>query len=343
MEFITIEFDPRCSTCQPEDCLLIYGDDDYAKKLGPALSGAVSTGNWPKSPLIIPGRNVLIEFQTATDYLKADNSLKFGFSCRVSGHVPASKPPSYSYELLKSFAYTAASFAATALQSSYGSPASKFNSPLLRHGLKQVDTADKDPAQEFLSDFTNCISDETPGARLARWLESDVAADLADSPNPDRVAINCASRHLYAAILWHLRIVDDARTVAAYLRFHQTKLQMPRVLSLLYKLWNKVHQAVESTIQQPSVSTGVVGLEDLFEAPQAADESTPAPASASTTEPASSSAPSSSSSSSSAAPSSSSASQPSAHGEDVNWRRIYEEKMRTHKLEMQHGKEVIRQ
>ncbi len=48
-------------------------------------------------------------------------------------------------------------------------------------------------------------------------------------------------------------------------------------------------------------------------------------------------------SSSIAAPSSSSASQPSAHDEDVNWRRIYEEKMRTHKLEMQHGKEVIRQ
>uniref|UniRef100_A0A0K2UH48 RCR-type E3 ubiquitin transferase n=1 Tax=Lepeophtheirus salmonis TaxID=72036 RepID=A0A0K2UH48_LEPSM len=111
VRWLSVEFDSRCSTSQPEDYLQIYiRNPSCGKKVNcNSPRGFVSqtnssfqesqkytpvlrpfhgpSENWPNHAIILPGNEVLFSLETASDYVKEDkNSNQFGFRCLVVGY-----------------------------------------------------------------------------------------------------------------------------------------------------------------------------------------------------------------------------------------------------------------
>ena len=94
MDWVSLEFDPRCATAQPEDTLQIFiknpsksPSDSQAvsgaadsqqpvQKYTPVLTKFSGTTGYPKNSVILPGNEVLFSLETASDYIKDVNEEK---------------------------------------------------------------------------------------------------------------------------------------------------------------------------------------------------------------------------------------------------------------------------
>ena len=132
VRWMSIQFDKRSATVQPEDYLQLYIpslsrarlkdkrhsflkkslDDDNVKLYSVSevvgdflpifdkFSGSPAKGNWPHKTLLLPGNEIIFSLETASDYVKSeDKSTYFGFRCQVSGYdVPPEELSSLSGE-----------------------------------------------------------------------------------------------------------------------------------------------------------------------------------------------------------------------------------------------------
>ena len=105
---MTLEFDPRCATSQPEDTLQVSlpiaaastdssssssssadssSEDDTQRPVFRKFFGKVG---WPVNALLVPGNAVNFTLETASDYVKEDQGKaaisEFGFRCVVTGY-----------------------------------------------------------------------------------------------------------------------------------------------------------------------------------------------------------------------------------------------------------------
>ncbi|KAI6656385.1 hypothetical protein LOD99_1184 [Oopsacas minuta] len=89
VKWMLVNFMPGCATCQPEDTLKVtvpHPDTSDNKNQPITVLGPYSEDkDWPTEPKIIKGNKINFLFEAATDYLKEENSNKFGFKCDVVG------------------------------------------------------------------------------------------------------------------------------------------------------------------------------------------------------------------------------------------------------------------
>ncbi|KAJ8666974.1 hypothetical protein QAD02_008636, partial [Eretmocerus hayati] len=101
VKWLTVEFTPDCGTAQPEDYLQLYipNNDSIATKVPDTLHGDESPGywpvlhklsnvqsQWPQSAVVLPGNEVIFSLETASDYMKDERSITYGFKCLVIGY-----------------------------------------------------------------------------------------------------------------------------------------------------------------------------------------------------------------------------------------------------------------
>ncbi|KAF2894693.1 hypothetical protein ILUMI_11479 [Ignelater luminosus] len=123
IKWMSLEFDPSCSTAQPEDSLQLYvpslgnvsglkntklldtDDCDFAPlPYWPVLHKFTGCLQWPQSAVILPGNEVILSLETASDYLKDDRASSYGFRCLVVGYewpFPGSCSPTSGLKLLE--------------------------------------------------------------------------------------------------------------------------------------------------------------------------------------------------------------------------------------------------
>jgi hypothetical protein len=78
---MALEFDPRCSTAQPEDTLEVSisldalpQDSNTTASQWPVFRKFSGKSGWPPNALVLPGNSVSFTLQTASDYVKGVNS-----------------------------------------------------------------------------------------------------------------------------------------------------------------------------------------------------------------------------------------------------------------------------
>ncbi|KRY47660.1 E3 ubiquitin-protein ligase rpm-1 [Trichinella britovi] len=89
VEFLCVEFDPKCGTVQPQDSVQIY--TKCSQGFYPVLkcSGRCGSSDWPRRVVILPGNQLLVLFETtnvseSTDPCSDNGGCsKFGFRCSV--------------------------------------------------------------------------------------------------------------------------------------------------------------------------------------------------------------------------------------------------------------------
>nr|CAH7734761.1 unnamed protein product [Callosobruchus chinensis] len=103
VKWMSLEFDPACSTVQPEDSLQLfvpaldyladkkcgnYGYDEDAPPMPywPVLHKFSGSLQWPTNAVILPGNEVIFSLETASDYLKDERVSAYGFKCLVVGY-----------------------------------------------------------------------------------------------------------------------------------------------------------------------------------------------------------------------------------------------------------------
>ncbi|RWS30275.1 E3 ubiquitin-protein ligase MYCBP2-like isoform X6, partial [Leptotrombidium deliense] len=108
IKWLSLEFDSRCGTAQPEDTLKVYfsshkvhtnvtveseipivkenADLNNNWSLLRKFSGKPLSSQWPTSAVILPGNEVLFSLETASDYFKDDKACYYGFRCQVIGY-----------------------------------------------------------------------------------------------------------------------------------------------------------------------------------------------------------------------------------------------------------------
>ncbi|KAJ8916891.1 hypothetical protein NQ315_013359 [Exocentrus adspersus] len=102
VKWMSIEFDPACSTTQPEDSLQLYvpaidyslhkrfnhaDDTDITDSpYWPVLHKFSGSFQWPTTSVILPGNEVIFSLETASDYLKDEKLNAYGFKCLVVGY-----------------------------------------------------------------------------------------------------------------------------------------------------------------------------------------------------------------------------------------------------------------
>ena len=129
VKWMSLEFDPRCGTAQPEDSLQMYipslnrlkfisassSSSVTSSPTSPATTTTVSksdcdilsscdywpvckrmTGRaglqssvWPSRTIILPGNEIIFSLETASDYLKDEKACFYGFRVQVTGYETA--------------------------------------------------------------------------------------------------------------------------------------------------------------------------------------------------------------------------------------------------------------
>nr|XP_023020586.1 E3 ubiquitin-protein ligase MYCBP2-like [Leptinotarsa decemlineata] len=100
---MSLDFDPACSTVQPEDSLQLFvpamnyksekksggcseDNDTPPMPYWPVLHRFSGSLTWPTNSIILPGNEVIFSLETASDYLKDDRISAYGFKCLVLGY-----------------------------------------------------------------------------------------------------------------------------------------------------------------------------------------------------------------------------------------------------------------
>ncbi|RWS17339.1 E3 ubiquitin-protein ligase MYCBP2-like isoform X4 [Dinothrombium tinctorium] len=109
IKWMSLEFDSRSGTAQPEDVLKVYfssspkmqntledSKEPIESKESPSFSshwillrkfsGRPLSESWPISSVLLPGNEVLFSLETASDYVKDDKACYYGFRCQVIGY-----------------------------------------------------------------------------------------------------------------------------------------------------------------------------------------------------------------------------------------------------------------
>lgn len=94
VKWMTVEFTPECGTSQPEDYLQLYipnvgavGKSDDSSVYLPVLHKMSNIASqWPQYAIVLPGNEVIFSLETASDYMKDDMSITYGFKCLVIGY-----------------------------------------------------------------------------------------------------------------------------------------------------------------------------------------------------------------------------------------------------------------
>ncbi|CAG2118486.1 unnamed protein product, partial [Medioppia subpectinata] len=221
VKWMCIDFDSRCATAQPEDTLQIYIPEyratkcwesskvtkfhDNNKCLWPVLKKFNGKPNtWPTNWVVIPGNEVVFSLETASDYVKEDKSLYYGFRAQVVGYEnPITEGLYLGLQYLEQeLTYLSGVCVKTLLkknlvlpqivtesEANYESALQTFDShsSLLSRGLALsrpmtateaidgvVPLANEHP---FLKDFL-ALTPGTSGARLAKWFQCESALQL---------------------------------------------------------------------------------------------------------------------------------------------------------------------
>ena len=86
IQWMTIAFDSRCATLQPEDTVSIILPSSASGC--PDVVVAQFQANFPTSPILVPGSSLIIVFSTASTYVNAQPQEKtFGFRAIVEGYT----------------------------------------------------------------------------------------------------------------------------------------------------------------------------------------------------------------------------------------------------------------
>ena len=232
VRWMCIDFDSRCATAQPEDTLQIYIPEyrqtkcwesskaikiqDNNKTLWPILKKFTGKPNsWPTNSIVIPGNELVFSLETASDYVKEDKSLYYGFRAQVIGYEnPITEGQYLGLQYLEQeLAYLSGICIKTLLKKNLVLPQmtaeTEFNmesalqvfeshSSLLSRGLALthpmtateaidgiVPSANEHP---FLKDFC-ALTPGTSGARLAKWFQCESFVD----PNQCEVHCSCGA------------------------------------------------------------------------------------------------------------------------------------------------------
>ncbi|KAL1456648.1 hypothetical protein WDU94_001361, partial [Cyamophila willieti] len=92
VKWLTVEFDPKCGTCQAEDTLQLFipakSDTPGEPCSYIAVTHKLSNGYslWPQYTIVLPGNEVIFTLETASDYVKDDRAPSYGFKCLVTGY-----------------------------------------------------------------------------------------------------------------------------------------------------------------------------------------------------------------------------------------------------------------
>ncbi|XP_074033015.1 MYC binding protein highwire isoform X2 [Leptinotarsa decemlineata] len=103
VKWMSLDFDPACSTVQPEDSLQLFvpamnyksekksggcseDNDTPPMPYWPVLHRFSGSLTWPTNSIILPGNEVIFSLETASDYLKDDRISAYGFKCLVLGY-----------------------------------------------------------------------------------------------------------------------------------------------------------------------------------------------------------------------------------------------------------------
>ncbi|KAK0177732.1 hypothetical protein PV328_001750 [Microctonus aethiopoides] len=94
VKWMTIEFTGDCGTAQPEDYLQIYipniggtGKSEDSPLYLPVLHKMSNiSSQWPQYAVVLPGNELLFSLETASDYMKDDMSVTYGFKCLIIGY-----------------------------------------------------------------------------------------------------------------------------------------------------------------------------------------------------------------------------------------------------------------
>ncbi|KAI5729573.1 hypothetical protein M8J76_004011 [Diaphorina citri] len=92
VKWLTVEFDPKCGTCQAEDTLQLFipmrPENPSESSSYIAVTHKLSNGytQWPQYTIVLPGNEVIFTLETASDYVKDDRAPSYGFKCLVTGY-----------------------------------------------------------------------------------------------------------------------------------------------------------------------------------------------------------------------------------------------------------------
>jgi E3 ubiquitin-protein ligase MYCBP2 len=129
---MSIEFDPQCGTSQPEDCLKIYippklnqSESDankteeksvnkvkVQKSFGPndketgtndqniLIKKFNTESGWSTNAIIVPGNDILLSMETASNYLMDHKLNRYGFKCILIGYENIDDTKNFNNSLL---------------------------------------------------------------------------------------------------------------------------------------------------------------------------------------------------------------------------------------------------
>ncbi|KAK9309341.1 hypothetical protein QLX08_000965 [Tetragonisca angustula] len=98
VKWLSIEFTPECGTAQPEDYLQLYIPNVISPLTGirtledtplrwPVLRKLSNVpSQWPQNAIVLPGNEVIFSLETASDYMRNDRAITYGFKCLVIGY-----------------------------------------------------------------------------------------------------------------------------------------------------------------------------------------------------------------------------------------------------------------
>ncbi|XP_015122961.1 E3 ubiquitin-protein ligase MYCBP2 isoform X2 [Diachasma alloeum] len=215
VKWITLEFTSECGTCQPEDYLQLYipnitGDKEDSFNIPVLHKMSNIPSQWPQSAVVLPGNEVIFSLETASDYMKDDMSVTYGFKCLVVGYDWLSSGNGLK-NLEIELAFLGGACAASLMKKNLTLPTVSIeeieenlkiaqdtakrifsmHSSLLGRGFALSSPLSISQALDgvlpfschsnerlFLRDFVSC-STGTSGSRLARWLQPDSYVDPA--------------------------------------------------------------------------------------------------------------------------------------------------------------------
>lgn len=91
VQWMSLEFDPKCGTAQAEDYLHVYCEamKDTGDRSGDkdkdfdsywlVLKRFFGSDNWPTGSIVLPGNSLLFSLESASEYAKDDKNSNFGF------------------------------------------------------------------------------------------------------------------------------------------------------------------------------------------------------------------------------------------------------------------------
>ncbi|XP_076287336.1 MYC binding protein highwire isoform X6 [Lasioglossum baleicum] len=226
VKWLSIEFTPECGTAQPEDYLQLY-IPNIIPSTSPGIHVNTTTDDpplhwpvlhkmsniqsqWPQNAVVLPGSEVIFSLETASDYMKNEGAITYGFKCLVIGYDCISSGNGLR-NLETELSFLGGACAASLMKKNLSLPPVSneeveedselmqetaerifsVHSTLLGRGFALSSAPTVSQALDgvlpfschsnerlFLRDFVSCTAG-TSGGRLARWLQPDSFVDPA--------------------------------------------------------------------------------------------------------------------------------------------------------------------